>query len=146
MLERVKERKNMKFAIISDIHGNLPALNAVIADAERENVDKYIFVGDYCLSNPFPDECITRMKNIPNKYIIRGNEEIYLKNLDGKDQSTWTDGQMQSEQNRCATALAGHRAAILFNLNFTHGEHNMNKDAIFDNISIMGRVIYYLCY
>lgn len=85
----------MRFAIISDIHGNLPALNAVIEDAEREKVDKYIFCGDYCLSNPFPDECITRMKNISNKYIIRGNEEIYLKNLDGKDQSTWTDGQMQ---------------------------------------------------
>lgn len=85
----------MKFAIISDIHGNLPALNAVIADAERKNVDKYIFVGDYCLSNPFPDECITRMKNIPNKYMIRGNEESYLENLVGKDQSTWTDGQMQ---------------------------------------------------
>lgn len=85
----------MKFAIISDIHGNLPALNAVIEDAEEENVDSFIIVGDYCLSNPFPNECITRIQNLPNKYIIRGNEEKYLENLVGKDQSTWTDGQMQ---------------------------------------------------
>ena len=28
------------------------------------------------------------------------------------------------------------------NLNFIHGEKNMNNDAIFDDISIMGRVIY----
>lgn len=85
----------MKYAIISDIHGNLPALNAIIEDAESNHVDSFIFVGDYCLSNPFPDECITRIKNMPSKYVIRGNEEAYIENLVGKDQSTWTDGQMQ---------------------------------------------------
>lgn len=85
----------MKFAIISDIHGNLPALNAVIEDAESRNIDNFIFVGDYCLSNPFPDECITRIRELPKKYVVRGNEEGYLKNLVGKDQSNWVDGQMQ---------------------------------------------------
>lgn len=54
----------MKFAFISDVHGNLPALNAVIEDAERERAEQFIFAGDYCLSNPWPDECITRMKNL----------------------------------------------------------------------------------
>ena len=37
----------MKFAIISDIHGNLPSLNAVLEDAERNGAESYIFVGDY---------------------------------------------------------------------------------------------------
>lgn len=85
----------MRLAVISDVHGNLPALNAVIEDAEREHADQFIFAGDYCLSNPWPDECITRIKNLSNKHIIRGNEEKYIENLVGKDQSTWTDGQMQ---------------------------------------------------
>lgn len=85
----------MRLAVISDVHGNLPALNAVIEDAEREHTDQFIFAGDYCLSNPWPDECITRIKNLSNKHIIRGNEEKYIENLIGKDQSTWTDGQMQ---------------------------------------------------
>lgn len=71
----------MKFAIISDIHGNLPALNAVIEDAESKGIDNFIFVGDYCLSNPFPDECITRIREFPKKYVVRGNEEGYLENL-----------------------------------------------------------------
>lgn len=53
----------MKFAVISDIHGNLPALDAVIEDAEKQNVDAYIFAGDYCISNPYSDECITRIRN-----------------------------------------------------------------------------------
>lgn len=85
----------MRFAIVSDIHGNLPALNAVIEDAEKINTDCYIFTGDYCLSNPYPDECISRIRNLDQKYIIRGNEEEYLERLIGKDQSAWTDGQMQ---------------------------------------------------
>lgn len=41
----------MRFAIVSDIHGNLPALNAVIEDAGKNSIDTFIFVGDYCLSN-----------------------------------------------------------------------------------------------
>lgn len=85
----------MRFAIISDIHGNLPALDAVLEDAKRNDIDEYIFVGDYCLSNPFPNECIQRMRDLDKKHIVRGNEEKYLENLIGKDQKTWNDGQMQ---------------------------------------------------
>lgn len=85
----------MKFAVISDVHGNLPALDAILEDAERNNVDNFIFAGDYCLSNPFPDECITRIRNLGKKYVIRGNEESYLENLIGKDPGTWLDGQFQ---------------------------------------------------
>lgn len=85
----------MKYAIISDIHGNLPALDLILEDAQSNNVDSFIFVGDYFLSNPFPNECMERIRSIQYKHIIRGNEEAYLENLIGKDQSTWTDGQMQ---------------------------------------------------
>lgn len=85
----------MRFAIISDVHGNLPALDVVLEDAKNNNVDSFIFAGDYCLSNPYPNECIQRMRDIDKKYIIRGNEEKYLENLIGKDQTMWTDGQMQ---------------------------------------------------
>ena len=75
----------MKYAIISDVHGNLPALNAVLRDAEKKNVEGYIFVGDYCLSNPYPNECITRIRELKNTYVIRGNEERYLENLNLKE-------------------------------------------------------------
>ena len=36
----------MKIAILSDIHGNLPALEAVLAEIDREGVDQIINVGD----------------------------------------------------------------------------------------------------
>ena len=85
----------MKIAVISDIHGNAPAFKAVLEDAKKQGVTEYIIAGDYCLSGPYPDECISIMRGLERSYIIRGNEEQYLENLDGKDQSKWTDGQMQ---------------------------------------------------
>ena len=85
----------MKYAIISDIHGNLPALLTMLEKAKKQNVSHYIFAGDYCLSGPWPNECIEIIKSISSKTVIRGNEEKYLEDLVGKDQSQWTDGQMQ---------------------------------------------------
>ena len=85
----------MKYAIISDIHGNLPALQAVLEDAKNQNVSHYLFAGDYCLSGPWPNECMETIRAIPNKTVIRGNEEKYIEDLVGKDPSKWTDGQMQ---------------------------------------------------
>ena len=85
----------MKIAVLSDVHGNCPALRKVLEDAEKRGVDEFIIAGDYCLSGAWPDECIKTLMEIPNKVMIRGNEENYLENLIGKDQSAWTDGQMQ---------------------------------------------------
>ncbi len=102
----------MRFAIISDIHGNLHALDAVLEDARKNNADEYIFVGDYCLSSPYPNECIQRMRDMERVHVIRGNEEKYLENLIGKDQSTWTDGQMQISY-YCYRAVSEENLAYL---------------------------------
>lgn len=85
----------MRWAVISDIHGNLPALEAVLEDAERNRAEGYILAGDYCLSNPYPDACITGIRALPHARMIRGNEENYLENLIGQDPRMWNDGQMQ---------------------------------------------------
>jgi predicted phosphodiesterase len=84
----------MKYAIISDVHGNYPALCAVLKDAKQAKIDKYIFVGDYALSLPYPNEIVDEIIRIQNSYIVRGNEENYIKNLSTQDKSLWTDGQL----------------------------------------------------
>lgn len=85
----------MKYAVLSDIHGNLPALEAVLRDARSRGAEHFLFLGDYCLSNPWPDQCLSTIFALPNATVIRGNEENYLENLQGKDPALWTDGQMQ---------------------------------------------------
>ncbi len=85
----------MMYAVLSDIHGNLPALEAVLRDARKRGAEHFLLLGDYCLSHPFPDGCLNRIFQLEKATVIRGNEENYLENLQGSDPARWTDGQMQ---------------------------------------------------
>ena len=40
----------MRIAVIADIHGNMPALEAVLADIQRRDVNRTINLGDSCLA------------------------------------------------------------------------------------------------
>ncbi len=68
----------MKYAVISDIHGNAPALEAVLADAEKKGVDRYLALGDYTAGFPWGNEVVDRMCGIPSITAVRGNGEGYL--------------------------------------------------------------------
>jgi putative phosphoesterase len=65
----------MKILIISDIHANYPALQAVL---EKEgNYDKMIFLGDVVDYGPHPKECLTFIKENAD-YYVRGNHDNAL--------------------------------------------------------------------
>lgn len=66
----------MKYAIISDIHGNAPALRLVLADAKACGVDGYLLTGDYCVSAPWHNEVIELIRSLPNSHVIRGNNDV----------------------------------------------------------------------
>ena len=61
--------------IFGDVHGNLPALNAVLKEAERLGAGNYIFLGDAVSYGPFPSECIERIANMSNTVMLRGNHD-----------------------------------------------------------------------
>lgn len=86
----------MKYAVISDIHGNIDALKAVLVDATAHEVDHFVFVGDYCSYLPYPNEVVDVIRAIDNKTIIKGNEEDYFAVYRTQDPATWTDGQFQA--------------------------------------------------
>lgn len=71
----------MKIAILSDIHGNIVALNEVLKDAESQNVDKYIVLGDIITDFPAGNEVIEKIKEL-TPYVIKGNREQYLLNYE----------------------------------------------------------------
>lgn len=67
----------MKILVISDIHGNLAALNAV-----NEKADMVFCLGDIVNYGPYPGECIKRIQNLTDK-VVRGNHDNALgRNLD----------------------------------------------------------------
>ena len=69
----------MKVAVLADIHGNLPALNAVLEKIEDEYITQILVAGDIS-GGPYPLEVIKRLRAL-NTHFIRGNFEDYLINI-----------------------------------------------------------------
>jgi diadenosine tetraphosphatase ApaH/serine/threonine PP2A family protein phosphatase len=66
-------------AVLYDIHGNLPALEAVLADAEDAGADRFLLGGDYGTPSPWPHETLARLRELPEATWIRGNGERWLR-------------------------------------------------------------------
>ena len=65
-------------AIISDIHANLEALQAVLEDIEKRNIDKIYCLGDIIGYGPNPNECIELVKNFCEFFLLGEHENITL--------------------------------------------------------------------
>ena len=69
----------MKVGIITDVHGNIIALNAVLNEFEKIEVDKIICCGDIIGIGPNPEETVQELiKNKDKLIAVRGNHEQYL--------------------------------------------------------------------
>jgi diadenosine tetraphosphatase ApaH/serine/threonine PP2A family protein phosphatase len=66
-------------AVLYDIHGNLPALERVLADAEAAGADAYLLGGDYASWSPWAPETLERLRALPGSTWIRGNGERWLR-------------------------------------------------------------------
>lgn len=64
----------MRVAALYDVHGNLPALEAVLADVEREQPDAIVVGGD-TVSGPLPRETLDRLRTLERAHFLRGNAD-----------------------------------------------------------------------
>src|SRR6476469_5659262 len=67
----------VRLALVADVHGNLPALEAVVADARAQAVDQIVILGDLANYGPFSDGCFA-LAWAERWPVIRGNGEFYL--------------------------------------------------------------------
>jgi putative phosphoesterase len=63
----------LRVAALYDVHGNLPALEAVLAEVERESVDAIVFGGDIA-SGPMPRETVELVRSL-DALFVRGNAD-----------------------------------------------------------------------
>lgn len=76
-----------KIAILSDIHGNITALNAVLNDAKSENVTEYWFLGDLLTPGPGANDIFEKLKKLNLTVFIRGNwDDLAIKILSDDEQ------------------------------------------------------------
>ncbi len=119
----------MRIAILADIHGNFPALQAVLEDISWQDVDEIILAGDMINVAPFPREVLD-MAYEHNWRMIQGNHEGYM--LDCADPTSenypppdlwrsmyWTYNQLTPEDIENFRALP--EEIIIDNLAIMHG-------------------------
>ncbi len=68
----------MRICICSDVHGNLVALDALLADMRAQGAfDLVVMAGDLCMFGPRPAECIDRLREL-HCLILKGNTDQYI--------------------------------------------------------------------
>ena len=78
----------MKVAALYDIHGNIDALDAVLEEVRRAQVDLVVIGGDV-LPGPMPRETLDRLLEleIPTRAILGNGDRVVLSQMDGRDTS-----------------------------------------------------------
>ena len=98
-----------KYAILSDIHGNLEALQEVLALCRQLNIDQYISLGDIVGYNANPAECLELVRELPLAASVKGNHDEYASsdsdeisgfNLNAKIAIEWTASKLSDEQRK----------------------------------------------
>ena len=67
----------MKYLILSDIHGNLPAMELVLKK-EKQQYDQIVSLGDVVNYGPWSNECVQLLHEQPHKILLMGNHEEYF--------------------------------------------------------------------
>jgi predicted phosphodiesterase len=133
----------MRLALIADIHGNLPALDAVLAELAREGIDQAVCLGDISIG-PQPVETLERVRALGCPVIL-GNWDAWLvegmPDLDGgalgqvlSETCSWAGSKLSPEQQDLLLRFApvvehdlpGGETLLAF-----HGSPRSYEDAIF---------------
>jgi len=64
----------MQYAVLSDVHANLEALDAVLKDISKREIKEILFLGDAVGYGPNPNECVKRLKE-RCKILLAGNHD-----------------------------------------------------------------------
>jgi putative phosphoesterase len=109
----------MKILIVSDIHGNWPALSAVLAS--ESNIDQILCLGDLVNYGPQPVECVAWAKDIaPDSIILQGNHDRALGQNTGPHCSTLYEALAAATQKYTEQMLAPELKEFLASLQPIH--------------------------
>jgi putative phosphoesterase len=127
----------MRLAALADIHGNLPALEAVLAEVDEESFDGIVVCGDV-LVGPFPGACLAVLRARPEPtYWIKGNCEREV--IETYDARSDVDGGPAANRRHSASELtAADRdeiagwpiALVLDDVCFCHGSPRSEDEVL----------------
>ncbi len=111
------QSRRLRLAVLADVHGNLPALEAVLADADAAGrPDAILVAGDHALGAPYPAEVLDRLLE-RGAALINGNRDLWLFRARRGDpppgwyegehcgSGRWTSAQLGDDRLDCLEAL-----------------------------------------
>lgn len=135
----------MRIAVLADIHGNLPALERVLADVAEQGADAIVVLGDLADRGPFPVETIGAVRAAAH-VVLCGNTDERLLRYDQRDvpeswycaaqfESTrWTYEQLSRQDLTFLGSLPEQRVLVLGGLppvRFVHGSPRSASEPVY---------------
>lgn len=135
----------MEIALISDIHGNLVSLDAVLRDISRRGIESVVCLGDVAATGPRPVECIERIRGLSCPVVMGNTDERFLRGgkargkAGGKEvhmlekMDEWTSAQLTREH---LAFLSSFRSTVAIDLGLGrsmlcfHGSPHSNTDLL----------------
>jgi predicted phosphodiesterase len=122
----------MRVAALPDVHGNAPALEAVLAEVRREGVDLVVFCGDLTWG-PLPREtlAIVQALELPKRF-VRGNADRMVGSLEG-ERGAWLAEQHGAEGTSFVNGFDGHVVVDVDGLGptrFVHGSPRSDEECV----------------
>ena len=122
----------MRVAVISDVHGNAPALKAVLAELERDEPDLIVVGGDLTWG-PLPEETFELARSL-NARFVRGNaDRAVLENVSETDREQWMQAHHSAEMREL---LAGFEEQLVVEIDglgpvrFCHGSPRSDEECV----------------
>jgi predicted phosphodiesterase len=117
----------MKVLVISDVHANITALEAVLSDAQDLSYDAVWCLGDLVGYGPDPNECVARVRGLPDLICLIGNHDqaalgkipLARFNVDARLAADWTRTTLTEDSTAYLLSLPSHVTIGAFTL--AHG-------------------------
>src|SRR5947209_12071566 len=106
------KRRVAPLALLYDVHGNLPALQAVLADAWDAGAARFLLGGDYALFGPYPADTVAALRQIPHTTWIRGNVDRWTAHPDQAPQDEFVPAAIAACRDALGAETVGELDAL----------------------------------
>jgi predicted phosphodiesterase len=132
----------MRYLVLSDIHSNLEALEACLADADARGYDRTLILGDVVGYGSDPNAVISRLQALAPSALVRGNHDKAACGLDDAEQfntaarraATWTADALTEGSLHWLRSMPAGPLLVDSTIEVCHGSPLDEDDYIFDEL------------
>jgi diadenosine tetraphosphatase ApaH/serine/threonine PP2A family protein phosphatase len=135
----------VRYLVISDIHGNLEALEACLAAAATPGYDDVLVLGDVVGYGPDPNAVIERVQGLSPRVLIRGNHDKVASGVDdaegfntvARNAIRWAIGELTPEHRDWLAALPSGPVQVDDLVEVCHGTPHDEDAYVFDELDAL---------